>query len=196
MKKKIFLVAGIITVVLLCLGIYVYSQDNYRFKLSYEIYNSIEYNNGKKIPVEIPFDNKIKYVGEKDLKDVLTTKTGVVLFGYSTCQWCRNAIPVLIETVQKSKIETIYYVDVEAVNTESIKEILNPYLREDDEQNKRLYVPDVYFIKDGEILDHHIGTVESYRNAFQKMNEEQKQELQDIYQAGIDKILGDDKNEE
>lgn len=195
MKKKIFLITGIIVALLFLGGIYIYFQENYRFKLEYEIYNNIAYTNGKKIKVNIPFENKVKYVQEKNLKEVLTTKTGVVYFGYPTCQWCRNAVPVLIDAINHSQIETLYYVNVEEVSSISIKELLDPYLKEDEEQNKRLYVPDVYFIKDGKIIDHHLGTVESYKNAFEKMNEEQKQELKEIYQEKLAKIIEGDRDE-
>ena len=60
----------------------------------------------------------------------------------------------------------------------------------DNDGNKRLYVPDVYFIKDGKIVYHHLGSVDSYKDAFKGMNNKQLKELKNIYQEGIDLILG------
>lgn len=195
MKKKIFFITAIITVILILSGFYIYSKDPYRFKLEYEVYNNIKFSNGKIIKTSIPFDNKVKYVDIKEIKEILTKKTGVVYFGYPTCQWCRNIVPVLVDTVNNSKLDTLYYVNVEEVNTKEIKTILDPFLKFNSEGEKQLYVPDVYFIKDGKILDHHIGVVDDYKDAFLGMNKEQKQKLSEIYQAGINKILGDDSNE-
>jgi len=191
MKKKFFLIAGIVVIILLCGGILIYTNDNYRFKLEYEVYNNIEFDNGKTIKTSIPYKNKIKYVKEEELEKILTSGTSVVYFGYPTCPWCRNIVPILIEMVQQSPIDTLYYVDVKSIETKQVLNILEEYLETDDEGNKRLYVPDVYFIKNGTIFDHHLGTVESYNNAFAGMTDEQKEELKDIYQKGIDLIIGE-----
>lgn len=195
MKKKIFLIAGIITIILILSGFYIYSKDNYRFKLEYEIYNAIQFSNGKTIKTNIPFDNKVKYIDNKEIKEVLTNKTAVVYFGYPTCQWCRNIVPILMDATNNSKLDTLYYVNVDEVNIEEVKSILEPFLKSNDEGEKRLYVPDVYFIKKGKILKHHIGVVDSYKDAFSGMNNEQKKELLEIYQTGINQILGDEENE-
>ncbi len=195
MKKKFFLVLGMFVLFLACCALYVYFHDPLRFKLEYEIYNNIEFDNGKTIKTTIPYDNKVKYVNEKTLKDILTSGTGVVYFGYPTCPWCRNIVPILTDVLAASKLDTFYYVNVENVSTEGVKDILEDYLKEDEQGNKRLFVPDVYFIQDGKIQDHHRGTVSSYKNAFQGMNDEQKQELSKIYQGGIQKILGEIKDE-
>lgn len=196
MKKRVFLILGILILFLVGCLAYVYFHDNLRFKLEYEVYNNIAFDNGKTISMDIPYDNKVRYVDEKSLKDILTTKTGVVYFGYPTCPWCRNIVPILTNVLTNSKIDTLYYVNVESVSTEGVKDILEEYLKEDAQGNKRLFVPDVYFIQDGKIQDHHRGTVSSYKNAFKGMNEEQKQELSEIYQEGIENILGDDRDDE
>ena len=70
-----------------------------------------------------------------------------------------------------------------------LMELLNDYLRVDEETNQKvLATPDVYFIKDGKIKAHHISTVESYRNPYRGMNDDQIKELKAIYQAGIEEI--------
>ena len=192
MKKKIIIVLVIVIIILIS-GIIVYSQDNLRFKLTYESLNRIEYTNGKTISVEIPIDNKIEYLTGKEIKEVMKKETGIFYFGYTSCPWCRNDIGPLIEVAKENNIKKIYYIDTHASSfqdvSKDVKELIGDYLETDSETGeKRLGVPDVYFIKNGEVIAHHVGTVSSYRNPYLGMNDEQKQELKDIYQSFIEEI--------
>ena len=192
MKKKLII---ILTIVLIILGIgfiYLYQKDTIRFKMSYEYLNMIEYNNGKKIKVSIPKDNRIKYLNEEELLKYLKTETGIFYFGYNSCPWCRNIVPVLIDAVKEKNIETIYYVDTHKLNLSNIKkelfEFLGDNLISDEEGEKVLAVPDVYFIKNGNIIGHHLGSVNSYRNPYTKMTTKQKKELKNIYKELIEEM--------
>lgn len=188
MKKKIIIISSIllvITVICFCF----YQVDSIRFKFSYEYINMMEYNNGKKIEINIPNDNRIKYLDENNLLTYLEEKTGVFYFGYNTCPWCRNIVPVLIDTVKKNDIDKIYYIDIHKIDLSDIKEELYKYLgnnlREDENGKKVLAVPDVYFIKDGKIIGHHLGSVDSYHNPYKKMTSKQAKELTNIYETFI-----------
>ena len=90
---------------------------------------------------------------------------------------------------KKNNIETIYYADIHKLKLSSIKEELysklSQYLHEDNEGEKVLAVPGVYFLVDGEIVCNHTGTVESYHNPYNKMTKEQQEELLDIYDKCI-----------
>lgn len=189
MKKKILLICGIIVFILGITIFFLYQNDSIRFKFSYEYINLVEYKNGKKIKVEIPYDNRIKYVNEKETLNLLKEGTGVLYFGYNTCPWCRNVIPVLIDVVKENDIDTIYYADINKLNfsynDKELYKVLNDYLRENDEGEKVLAVPDIYFIKDGKIIGHQLGSVESYNNPYNEMTNEQQQELKSIYDGFI-----------
>lgn len=191
MKKRIIIIL-IFALVLTGITLYVNSKDNFRFKLKYEIANYNEYSNGKKIKVSIPLDNKIKYVNDKELLKLFKKGTGIIYFGYPTCPWCRNSVPILIDTCLKNGIDIIYYVDVHETNLNSIRselyDILGPNLRSNDEGEKILAVPDVYVIKNGIIMGHHLGTVESYKDPTKGMNKKQKKELEEIYTDLIKEI--------
>ena len=50
---------------------------------------------------------------------------------------------------------------------------------------KRIYAPTVIFVKDGKVLGLHVSTVESHKSGFDKMTEEQKEELYSIYEEYI-----------
>jgi len=185
MKKKIVIIISSILILLGLICFCLYQNDSIRFKFSYEYINFMEYNNGKKIEIDIPIDNKIKYLNEKNVIKYLKEKTGIFYFGYNTCPWCRNVVPILIDTVKENNIDTIYYIDIHNLDLSDIKEelfnFLGDNLREDDDGKKVLAVPDVYFIKNGNIIGHHLGSVDSYHNPYKKMTTNEKKELSDIY---------------
>lgn len=188
MKKKMIVISSIV-ITLVLLGMILYHNDSFRFKFSYESINNVEYNNGKKIKVSIPLNNPIKYISEQELIQILKEKTGILYFGYNTCPWCRNVVPILIQSAQKMKVDTIYYADIHRLNLSSIREelyqMLDSYLEEDENGKKVLAVPDVYFIKEGTIIGEHKGVVDSYRNPYEKMDNNQTEELVHIYQTYI-----------
>ena len=190
--KKVLIIIGICLLIIICLGCYIYGKDNYRFKIEYELNNNIEYSNGKKIKVKIPVDNRIEYINAKELVYVLEKGTAVIYFGYSSCPWCRNAIPILIDSVKDNDIDTLYYIDIHKVSfgkyKDKILSFLNPYLKENEDGKKTIAVPDVYVVKEGLIVGHHRGTVKSYKNPYKGMSNKQKKELKKIYDDMIKEI--------
>lgn len=185
MKKK-WIIIGSIILAFLLIALYFNSKDNFRFKFEYEIVNKIELTNGKKIKVDIPIENRIKYIkSDKELLDFFKNETGIIYFGYSTCPWCRNALPVLIDSIIENDIQTLYYVDIHAFDFSKIHkelyEILDEYLKVTDDGEKVLAVPDVYALKNGKIVGHHRGCVEGYKNPYKGMTDKQITELKKIY---------------
>ena len=191
MKKKVLIIL-IVVFITFIIGLICFQTDSIRFKISYEYINLVEYNNGKKIKVNIPIDNKIKYIRDKEIIDFFENGTGIIYFGYNTCPWCRNILEPLIEVVKEEKVDTIYYVnskkEISNIRKDLYK-ILDNHLKIDPDTNKkRLAVPDVYFIKNGKIISHHVGTVESYINPYNEMTNKQKKELKEIYRKKIEAI--------
>lgn len=195
MKKK-FLVIGIIVVFILCaIGSYFLLPDSYHFKLEYEFYNNFAYENGKYIKVSIPWDNNIDILKEKEVLSTLESETGIFYFGYPDCPWCRNIVEVLVSVSNELDVP-IYYIDVHKLkDSGTLISYLSDYLTETEDGSKKLYVPDVYFVKDGEIMMHHVSTVESYKNPYLGMNDEQKEELASIYKEGISLMLMEENDE-
>ena len=183
MKKSLIIIL-IVAAILTLITIYARSRDNVKFKLAYEVANYTKFNN-KYIKVNIPINNRIKYLKEKEVLDFFKSGTGIVYFGYNTCPWCRNSVPVLIDAVIENDLKRVYYVDIHGINLKEIKKelysILDPYLREREDGTKGLAVPDVYAVKKGKIKGHHIGTVESYQDPTKGMSKKQKKELKKIY---------------
>lgn len=171
--------------------------------------------------VEISKDNVVKYASYDEVLQVLNDGTGVIYLGYPACPWCRNAVPVLLEAAGEVGIEDIYYINMkeerdeikvkEDGSLETVKEgtdgykklldrldaILDEYTLEDIHGNtistgeKRIYVPLVVFVREGEIVGYHVDTVSSQTNPFEKLNDEQTNELMDIYMNYMHKVLND-----
>ena len=192
-KKKLMVVIdillGAILVGIMTFGIYQYlKSDGEKFKAEYEALNN------ENININISKNNPIKYVTLDEVFDIIQNKTGVIYFGFPGCPWCRNMIPVLFEAAKNNNIDTIYYFNPRNVKKSDndeynkLKEILNEYLSEDENGQKVLYVPDVYFIKDGKIVGHHLGTVDSQEEPTISLTEEKKNELLDIFNELFEKI--------
>lgn len=192
-KKKLMVVIdillGAILVGIMTFGIYQYlKSDGEKFKAEYEALNNENVN------INISKNNPIKYATLDEVFDIIQNKTGVIYFGFPGCPWCRNMIPVLFEVAKNNNIDTIYYFNPRNVKKSDndeynkLKEILNEYLSEDENGQKVLYVPDVYFIKDGKIVGHHLGTVDSQEDPTISLTEEEKNELLDIFNELFEKI--------
>ena len=183
-------------------------------------------NQKKYPKIDIPKDNVIKYADVNEILDILKNKTGVIYFGYPECPWCRNAIPVLLNAAVGTGLGQIYYYNAnqiknilevddngKIIETQKEKEgyrdllaaldsILEEYTLTDKNGNtvhtgeKRIYVPLVVFVKDGEIIGYHSATVESQEDPYVVLNSDQTEELYNIYVNNIVKVQGsscDDK---
>lgn len=188
-------------------------SDQIKFKQEYESLNG-KYDEERKhdyVTVDIKEDNKIKYATYDEIVSILNGKTGIIYLGFKECPWCRNAIPVLIDAADELQIDTIYYYDalpirdkktlnengeivVEKEGAEEYKKLvelmydfLPPYKELNDESIKRIYFPTVVFVKDGEIVKLHKATVESQKDPYKELTEEERLELKQIYSDGINK---------
>ena len=164
------------------------NDDALRFKEEYEALNN------QSVVMEINEENPIKYVDFEEVIDLLTNGTGVIYFGFSGCPWCRNMLPVLFDVATNNNIDKVYYFNPSNIrksddeNYQKLTNLLDNYLLENEEGKKTLYVPDVYFVKDGQIVGHHLSTVDSQIDPFVSLTEEQTNELKEIYQNLFKKI--------
>lgn len=184
--KKILLVLVVILLTACGKDVTVYT-DGAKFEQEYEELNE------KGIAVDIDTNANIKYLELNEVLDFFENKTGVIYFGFPNCPWCRNIVPVLLEVLDEEKYPMYYYnpKDVRGTENEEFKKlmtILDPYLTTNNEGVKTLYVPDVYFVKDGKIVGNHLGSVETQTNPYEKLTEEQLRELKNIYKELVKKI--------
>ena len=169
-------------------------KDTLTFKEEYEKYNGEKVSNGKKyLEVNIALKNKVEIVEETEILNIMDHKTGIVYFGFPTCPWCRNVVEPLIKLANQENV-TLYYINPKVMRDAqnktylSLVKKLDSYLDTGENGNKVLYVPDIYFIKDGKIMAHHLGTVDSQKDPYQKMNEKQAKEFESIILKNIQKI--------
>ena len=147
--------------------------------------------NNSGIVVEINEDVDVKILNFDEAKNLLENETGIIYFGFPSCPWCRNILPVLLETLKENE-QTLYYLNIRNINTEQnkyIKNILKDYLDKNSNGELTLYVPDVYAVQAGVIKSHHLGSASSQNNPYNALTEEQRIELKNIYQQLIDDII-------
>ena len=98
------------------------------------------------------------YRTAEEVINVLKHGTGVVYLGFPECPWCQTYVKYLNEVATEVGVEKIYYYNIledRTNNTEEYKEIvslLSEFLQYDDEGNSRVYVPNVSFHVNGEII--------------------------------------------
>ncbi|MFV0379404.1 MAG: TlpA family protein disulfide reductase [Anaerorhabdus sp.] len=122
----------------------------------------------------------------------------IVYYGYKDCPWCKEAVPVLNDLAKEYDYK-ILYVNVKEDDKDlrdrskkayldTLKHLDN-YLAADHSGKKGMYVPAVYFVVDGEVVDYNIGTVATHNANERVMNDEEKSELINIYRSAFEKIV-------
>lgn len=222
MKDKIKIISLALLLIISCITIYLKNNQNdpIKFKSEYESLNNKETSQGKKyLSININKDNTIKYASFKEIEDILTTGTGVIYFGFPECPWCRNIIEPLLTATEETELSKIYYFNAykirdkkyldennkiitEKEGTEEYKKLieimydeLGEYEGLNDETIKRLYFPTVVFIKDGKIINTHIGTIDEQEDPYTPLTEKQKDTLKNIYKTNILKIKDTECND-
>lgn len=92
---------------------YVATKDEKKFKEEYENLNGTTRSDGQKNKeVNIIKDNNITYITLEEAVDILDSGTGVIYFGFASCPYCRNSVPILLDAMNSSKLDKIYYVNI------------------------------------------------------------------------------------
>lgn len=171
-------------------------EESVRFKQELE-----SLNKSNKVPVQIPDNARIVYATEQD---VLEIENGIVLFGWPSCPWFRNAIAPLLEFAQEEKA-TIYYLNIHDIRDLKEKDkagkvtttkagspgyeailakfhdILNPYTAVGIDSIRRISSPTVLFIEKGKGVHKVVSTVVSQVDPKIKLDSTQRQELKQRY---------------
>lgn len=214
-KRNIMILGLIIITIGLFLSI---PKTENKFKREYERLNNKKNQNGKYYKkVNIPEENPIVYSNYEELFEVLD-KTGVIYFGFPECPWCRNAVPILMEAAKETGVDKIYYLNnlkdrntlslkdgkiiTEKEGTKNYDKLLKKigdnasvYEGLEDENIKRLYFPTVITVKNGEIQDYIVGTVDSQKDPYNDLTKKEAKELKDKYVKAINKTLICNTNE-
>lgn len=147
MKKIITFFSIIIVIILIvdaCILVSRNAEKNDRFKFAKEY--------------EISEDNVFVYRSASEAAEIMENGTGVIFFGFSECQWCKAYVPMLNEVAIEIGLDKIYYVDIKKdrdKNTKAYQSIvshLNSNLLNDEEGNKRIYVPNLTIVVNGIVV--------------------------------------------
>ena len=154
MKKNniIVLIISILIIILVVVGIvFMINKKEERNEITDGEKFSQEYT-------ELDQDNVYVFRSIDEIINILEKGTGIVYLGFSECQWCQRYVKYLNEVAKEMGLEKIYYYNIREDrnnNTEKylkIVSILEDYLQNDEEGNKRIYVPSVIAVKKGEIV--------------------------------------------
>lgn len=188
-------------------------SDTVFFKTEYESYNDKTLYDVDSLDVFINEDVIINIKTIDEIVEIMQEEDALIYFGFPTCKWCRNMVESLVDTAVSNDQE-IYYVDistcrnkyefidgnlVETVEGEPgyydvidfLSEVLESYEIVDDDgdshdtETKRLYAPTVVTVKNGELLDIHIGTLDSIDDPFSPLLDDEYDQLCDLFDSMI-----------
>lgn len=106
----------------------------------------------------VEVENVFKYKTAEEIAEILEHGTGVVYLGFPSCPWCQSYAKMLNSLAKEKGIKEIAYYDIKDIrekNTEFYKKlvkILGAHLQTNDSGQKRIYVPELIFVKNGEII--------------------------------------------
>lgn len=190
MNKKIkYIILGIILIGLISFLVYFFvikkdnNSDNIKFSKEY---------------TSISEDNIFVYRSKEEIINILEHGTGIVYLGFPECPWCEAYVVLLNEIAKNEGIEKIYYYNIKEDrddNTEfyqKVVSILSDYLDYDEEGRKRIFVPNITFVKEGKIIfnDNETSLI-SGKAPSEYWTEEKKNLFNEKLRKNINELLDD-----
>ena len=190
MNKKVkYIILGVLLILIASLVVYFVfiKKDNKTDNIKF----SKEYTSVSK-------DNVFVYRSKDEIINILEHGIGIVYLGYPECPWCMAYVPLLNEIAKNEGIEKIYYYNIREDrknNTEfyqKVVSILNDYLNYDEEGKKRIFVPNVTFVKEGKIIfnDNETSLI-SEGTPSEYWTEEKKTLFNEKFRKNINELLDD-----
>ena len=184
------------------------------FKEEYEKLNGKKDSEGNSyLKVSIHEDNVVQYADYNRIFSLLERGTGVIYFGTPEYSSCRAFVPVLLDAADEVGIDTIYYLNLnsdrdqkelteeEKITTskegtkdyqrllEKLDSVLESYDGLEDDSMKRIYLPTVIFVKDGEIVSRYLGTADSEIDNSKKLDEEDAEILKTELMRKMNQVI-------
>ena len=188
MDKKIkYIALGVLVIVLCLLACFFIKKD----KFSDNIKFSKEYTS-------ISEDNIFVYRSKEEIINILEHGTGIVYLGFPECPWCEAYVVLLNEIAKNEGIEKIYYYNIKEDRDDNTKfyqkvvSILNDYLDYDEEGKRRIFVPNITFVKKGKIIfnDNETSLI-SDKAPSEYWTEEKKNLFNEKLRKNINELLDD-----
>lgn len=147
--KKVSIILITLFAVIGALLIYHY-VDNKQVKTNINEKITNEYN--------LVTDSIIEYKTIDEVNNILNNGTGVIFFCITENEWCNYYAKYLNDISVKNEIKNIFYLNIKQdrkYNTSGYRKIVNrlkDYLLKDDENEIKLFVPTVIFVKNGKVI--------------------------------------------
>jgi len=125
---------------------------------------SKDINEFSKAYTNISEDNIYKISTIDEIIHVLSNETGVIFFCTPESAWCQKYAFYLNNGLKELNVEKIYYLNIKdyrelnTVKYQKIVDLLSDYLYSDDVNNKKIYMPDLTFVKNGNVIAHNNQT--------------------------------------
>ena len=192
-----------------CENPHIEDSDAVRFKKEYESLNgALRNDTDYYLEVSINENNPIVYASMDEIIDTLSNGTGIILFGFKECPWCRNLIPNLVDVLNELGIEKVLYwndqhirdtltIDDGIIVTEQegtseyykLLELLGDnahvYSGLNDPTIKRVYFPSIIYVKNGVVRALHQSTLDSQTDPYTPLTDEQREELKNTLKNEI-----------
>jgi len=145
---------------------------------------------------EVGKNNVFVYRNADEIIKILEGGTGIVYLGFPECPWCQAYVPMLNEVAKEEGVEKIYYFNIREDRQENTKDyqkivkLVKNYLMKDDEGNERIFVPDIYAIKDGKIIAHNNETsvIDSDITPAEYWSDTKKSQIKKTFKSMIDSV--------
>lgn len=179
------------------LVINIINQDGIQIQNEFEVLNDTNDDEGRKYPeVDIPKDNILEYTTISEVLNIFNSKDdAVIYFGYPSCAYCRNAIQVLVDTAKKTELDVLYYLNIDE-DDKSYDELMTALGSDfiiETEGSRKVYMPLVIFIVDGDIVSYNKGTLFSQEDPYVPLDDSQVEGLSEIYRYGINDVVSSKK---
>ena len=134
---------------------------------------------------------------EQIAQEMAAGKSFAVYAGYADCPWCN----VMLNTLNDAAVErgeVVGYLDtrkdpswqsnLDLEGYDTFVELFGSALDADDSGTPHLYVPHVFYVKDGSLVWDKAGTAPGQVSPSDALTEDQKRQMADGFAEGFDKI--------
>lgn len=148
-----------------------------------------EVTDAEKFAVEysVSEENPFKYRKIDEVLETLKSGTGIIFFANSDCEFCVEAAKILVEALNYKNVDQVYYYNPQKIRDDDteeyqeLKEILDDFLETNKEEEKYLFLPDIYFVRDGKIIGHNNDLATMNGSVDEVLTTKRRKDIKDKY---------------
>lgn len=144
-------------------------------------------------------ENPFVEVTVKDVHEMVEKKSTFALFvSYKSCPWCNAVIEELCEVAAEENIKIAnidtrknpeWKSNLDIDDYDLFVEIFGDYLQYDTDGIKHLYVPHMFFVKDGAVVYEHQGAIpEMGSDPMTEKTPEMKEKIKEVFREGFGQL--------